>query len=143
MHVDDVFAPDGRRDTERNRTPGDFDCVGGDGAGTQEIRTTAADAVYAAQWQQPQDFTLDLVFNAGSGEEWKAENGGTDALTGRLLADKDEYRWINHTYTHPFLGCVQNTSTVPWTCATDANGATQYVSRAAIAPRSGTTTPGP
>ncbi|MFJ4683234.1 hypothetical protein [Streptomyces sp. NPDC088789] len=132
VHVDDVFAPDGRWDTERNCTPGDFDCVGGDGEGTTPIRMTAADAVYAAQWQRQRDFTLDLVFNAGSGEEWKAENGGTDALTDQLLADRNQYRWINHTYTHPFLGCVQDTSAVPWTCAKNADGSTRYVSRAEI-----------
>ncbi|MFC4468292.1 hypothetical protein ACFPH6_27760 [Streptomyces xiangluensis] len=135
VHVDDVFAPDSRWDTERNCTPGDFDCVGGDGEGTTPIRMTADDAVYAAQWQESSDFTLDMVYNAGSGEEWKAENGGTDALTGQLLADKDEYRWINHTYTHPFLGCVQDTGTVPWSCAKNpesAGGTTQYMSRAEI-----------
>ncbi|MFG2548652.1 hypothetical protein ACGFWF_01705 [Streptomyces sp. NPDC048581] len=132
VHVDDVFAPDSRWDTERNCTPGDFDCVGGDGEGTTPIRMTAEDAVYAAQWQREHGFTLDMVYNAGSGEEWKSENGGADALTDRLLADKAEYRWINHTYTHPFLGCVQDTSTVPWSCAKNADGSTQYMSRADI-----------
>lgn len=132
VHVDDVFAPDSRWDTERNCTPGDFDCVGGDGEGTTPIRMTADDAVYAARWQETSDFTLDMVYNAGAGEEWKAENGGTDALTDQLLADKGEYRWINHTYTHPFLGCVQDTSTVPWSCAKNPDGTTQYMSRAEI-----------
>lgn len=132
VHVDDVFAPDSRWDTERNCTPGDFDCVGGDGEGTTPIRMTAADAVYAAQWQQTSGFTLDMVYNAGSGEEWKSENGGTDALTDQLLADKDQYRWVNHTYTHQYLGCVQDTSTVPWSCARNMDGSTQYLSRADI-----------
>ncbi|MET9800753.1 hypothetical protein [Streptomyces sp. NPDC006368] len=133
VHVDDVFAPDARWDTVRNCTPGDFDCVGGDGEGTRPIRMTAADAQYAAQWQRSSGFTLDMVYNAGSGEEWKAENGGTDPLASQLLADKARYRWINHTWTHPFLGCVQDTSTVPWQCARDAYGNTRWVSRAAIA----------
>jgi hypothetical protein len=132
VHVDDVFAPDSRWDTERNCTPGDFDCAGGEGEGTTPIRMTAADAQYAAQWQQAQGFTMDMVYNAGSGEQWKTENGGTDALAAQLLADKAKYRWINHTYTHPFLGCVQDTSTVPWSCAKNANGTTQYMSRSAI-----------
>ncbi|WP_052424491.1 hypothetical protein [Streptomyces fulvoviolaceus] len=132
VHVDDVFAPDSRWDTERNCTPGDFDCVGGDGEGTTPIRMTAADAQYAAQWQQEHGFTLDMVYNAGSGEEWKSENGGTDELTDQLLADKTQYRWINHTYTHQYLGCVQDTTTVPWSCATNADGSTQYMSRADI-----------
>ncbi|MCS0636307.1 hypothetical protein NX801_11670 [Streptomyces sp. LP05-1] len=132
VHVDDVFAPDARWDTERDCTPGDIDCAGGAGEETPEIRMTAEDARYAAQWQRSSGFTLDMVYNAGSGEEWKAENGGTDALATQLLADRAQYRWINHTYTHAFLGCVQDVSAVPWRCATNANGSTQYVSRSEI-----------
>ncbi|MFI8216824.1 hypothetical protein [Streptomyces sp. NPDC085932] len=133
VHVDDVFAPDSRWDTARNCTPGDFDCADGDGAGTTPIRMTADDAAYAAQWQRAHGFTMDMVFNAGSGEEWRTRHGGTDALTDRLLADKAQYRWVNHTWTHPFLGCVQDTSTVPWSCAKNADGSTKYMSRAEIA----------
>ncbi|MFF5492853.1 hypothetical protein [Streptomyces aquilus] len=132
VHVDDVFAPDSRWDTAHNCTPGDFTCPGGDGEGTVPIRMTAADAQYAAQWQQEHGFKLDMVYNAGSGEEWKTENGGTDALATRLLADKAKYRWINHTYTHKFLGCVQDTTSVPWSCAKNADGTTQYLSRSEI-----------
>ncbi|MFI9149195.1 hypothetical protein [Streptomyces sp. NPDC053367] len=132
VHVDDVFAPDARWDTGRNCTPGDFDCPGGDDGGADPIRMTAEDAAHAAQWQREHGFTMDMVYNAGAGEEWKAEHGGTDALTDRLLADKARYRWINHTYTHPFLGCVQDTSTVPWTCAKNADGSTRYMSRSEI-----------
>ncbi len=132
VHIDDVFAPDARWDTERNCTPGDIDCVGG-GEETNPIRMTAEDAAYAAQWQRTQGFTFDMVFNAGSGEEWKSEHGGTDPLAARLLADRAQYRWINHTYTHPFLGCVQDTSTVPWTCAKNPDGSTKYMSRSEIA----------
>lgn len=133
VHVDDVLAPDARWDTERNCTPGDIDCADGGEDTTTPIRMTAADAAYAAQWQRERGFTLDMVYNAGSGEQWKAEHGGTDPLTDRLLADKAQYRWINHTYTHPFLGCVQDTSTVPWSCAKNADGSTRYMSRAEIA----------
>ncbi|MGR8010990.1 hypothetical protein [Streptomyces hypolithicus] len=134
VHVDDVFAPDSRWDTELNCTPGDFDfdCGDGEGEGTTPVRMTADDARYAAQWQQSAGFTLDMVYNAGSGEEWKAANGGSDPLTAQLLADRAKYRWVNHTYTHPFLGCVQDTSTVPWQCAKDAAGNTRWMSRADI-----------
>ncbi|MFJ6935987.1 hypothetical protein [Streptomyces sp. NPDC101132] len=132
VHVDDVFAPDARWNTELDCTPGDYDCAGGEGEGST-IRMTAADAQYAAQWQQARGFTLDMVYNAGAGEEWKAENGGTDAMAAQLVADRAKYRWINHTYTHPFLGCVQDVSVVPWKCATTANGTTQWMSRSEIA----------
>lgn len=133
VHVDDVFSSDNRWDTVDNRTPGSFNRDTEGGAGTTPIRMTAADAGYARQWQRSSGLTLDMVYNAGSGEEWKARHGGTDALTDRLLADKGAYRWINHTYTHQYLGCVQDTSTVPWSCAKDADGGTRWLSRADIA----------
>ncbi|MEU8890975.1 hypothetical protein [Streptomyces sp. NPDC048442] len=132
VHVDDVFAPDARWDSDLNCTPGDFDCKGGEGEAENPVRMTAADAQYAAQWQQQRGFQLDMVYNAGAGEEWKAENGGTDALTTQLVADRAQYRWINHTYTHPFLGCTQNNTVVPWKCATDLAGNTLWMSRAEI-----------
>jgi hypothetical protein len=46
--------------------------------------------------------------------------------------DKAQFRWVNHTYTHQFLGCVQDTTTVPWNCAENADGTTQYMSTADI-----------
>ncbi|MFD5146489.1 hypothetical protein [Streptomyces sp. NPDC058401] len=131
VHVDDVFAPDARWSKELNCTPGDYACAGGEGQ-ESTIRMTAADAQYLAQWQTSKNFKLDLLFNAGAGEEWKAENGNTDALTAQLVADRAKYRWMNHTYTHPFLGCVQDTTTTPWTCTKNSAGAINYMSRAEI-----------
>ncbi|MGW4684141.1 hypothetical protein ACWEPM_04340 [Streptomyces sp. NPDC004244] len=131
VHVDDVFAPDARWNKELDCTPGDYACAGGEGK-ESTIRMSAADAQYAAQWQQAKDFKLDMLFNGGAGEEWKTENGGTDALTAQLVADRAKYRWLNHTYTHPFLGCTQDTTTVPWTCVKDASGAVTWMSRAEI-----------
>ncbi|MEU2503744.1 hypothetical protein ABZ621_03435 [Streptomyces sp. NPDC007863] len=132
VHVDDVFAPDARWDTVRDCTPGDLDCVGGDPEAENPIRMTAADATYAAAWQKASGFTLDMVYNGGQGEQWKTEHGGSDPLAARLIADRAQYRWINHTYTHPYLGCVQDNTTVPWRCATDASGSTLWVSRAEL-----------
>ncbi|MFE3992416.1 hypothetical protein ACFXPW_12150 [Streptomyces goshikiensis] len=131
VHVDDVFAPDARWSKSLNCTPGDYACAGGEGQ-ESSIRMTAADAQYAVQWQQSKGFKLDMLFNAGAGEEWKAENGGTDALTTQLIADRAKFRWMNHTYTHLFLGCTQDTSVSPWTCTKNANGAVTYMSRADI-----------
>lgn len=131
VHVDDVFAPDARWSKELNCTPGDYACAGGEGR-ESTIRMTAADAQYLAQWQTSKDFKLDMLFNAGAGEEWKAEHGNTDALTAQLVADRAKYRWMNHTYTHPFLGCVQDTTTTPWTCTKNSAGAINWMSRAEI-----------
>ncbi|MFJ6354119.1 hypothetical protein ACIQKB_32320 [Streptomyces sp. NPDC092046] len=133
VHVDDVFAPDARWDTARDCTPGDLDCAGGDGEAENPIRMTAADAQYAAAWQKSAGFQLDLVYNGGQGEEWKTEHGGSDPLATRLLADRAQYRWVNHTYTHPFLGCVQDATTVPWQCAKDpVTGAVKWTGRSEI-----------
>lgn len=131
VHVDDVFAPDARWSKELNCTPGDYACPGGEGQ-ESTIRMTAADAQYAAQWQTSKNFKLDMLFNAGAGEEWKTANGGVDAMTAQLIADRAKFRWMNHTYTHPFLGCVQDVTTSPWTCKKNAQGAVQYMSRAEI-----------
>lgn len=132
VHVDDVLAPDARWDTARDCTPGDLDCAGG-GDSENPIRMTAADAQYAAAWQKSSGFQLDLVYNGGQGEQWKTEHGGTDPLAARLLADRAQYRWVNHTYTHPFLGCVQDATTVPWQCAKDpVTGAVKWTSRGEI-----------
>ncbi|MFF7180683.1 hypothetical protein [Streptomyces sp. NPDC008121] len=132
VHVDDVFAPDARWDTARNCTPGDFDCVGGDGEGENPIRMTADDARHAAAWQKSAGFTLDMVYNGGQGEQWKTEHAGNDPLADRLIADRAQYRWVNHTYTHPFLGCIQDNTTVPWQCAKNTAGTTLWTSRSEI-----------
>lgn len=136
VHVDDVFGADDRWDSVLNCTPGDVDCAPGQGE-PDPIRMTAADAQYAAQWSASKGFTLDMVYNGGGSELFKEENGGSDPLAQQLTADKDAYRWVNHTYNHPFLGCVQDVTVVPWVCAKNADGSTKYVSRSAISAQIG------
>ncbi|MEV7420721.1 hypothetical protein [Streptomyces sp. NPDC089919] len=131
VHVDDVFAADDRWDTVLNCTPGDVDCA--NNAGTPSpIRMTAADADEAAAWQSRRGFTLDMVYNGAGSLDQREDNDGVDELADRLIARRGEFRWVNHTYTHAFLGCEQDISVVPWKCATTPGGATRWVSRAAI-----------
>ncbi|MDJ0465530.1 hypothetical protein [Streptomyces sp. H27-C3] len=137
VHVDDVFAADDRWDTELNCTPGDVDCAPGQGGEPDPIRMTPADAQYATQWSAIKGFTLDMAYNGGGSELYKEEHAGTDPLAQQLTADKNSYRWINHTYNHPFLGCVQNVTVVPWICAKNPDGSTKYVTRAEIAAQIG------
>jgi hypothetical protein len=80
------------------------------------------------QWQKQQGVKLDVVFNGGG----SVAAGAEDPLTKAMVADKAQFRWVNHTYTHAYLGCVQDFTVVPWKCATDANGATQWASQAQI-----------
>ncbi|MFC4332975.1 hypothetical protein ACFPC0_35485 [Streptomyces andamanensis] len=128
VHVDDVFAADDRWDTQLNCTPGDVDCPIGQGT-PDPIRMTPADVDYATSWEQSHGFTLDLVYNAVGSDDERADHNGADPLADKLIADRDRFRWVNHTYTHAFLGCRQDVSVVPWKCETDQDGATEWVSR--------------
>lgn len=131
VHVDDVFAADDRWDTRLNCTPGDIDCPQGEGV-ANPIRMTPADVDQAAAWESSRNFTLDLAFNGAGSVDQRTDNNGVDLLADKLIADRDKFRWINHTYTHAFLGCEQDTTVVPWKCATNTDGSTKWVSRTAI-----------
>ncbi|MFC7219763.1 hypothetical protein ACFQLX_16565 [Streptomyces polyrhachis] len=132
VHVDDVFGADDRWNSTANCTPGDVDCADPN-LPTNPIRMNTADAQYAKSWSQQRGFTLDMVYNGGGSEAYKAAHGGADPLTDQLVADRAAYRWTNHTLDHTYLGCVQDTSVVPWRCARDAAGAVQWTSREHIA----------
>ncbi|MEW2404651.1 hypothetical protein [Streptomyces griseoviridis] len=131
VHVDDVFAADDRWNSDLNCTPGDVDCTDPN-ATPDPIRMTPADVDHAVAWEQDKNFTLDFAYNAVGSVDQREDNDGVDLLADRLIANRNQFRWINHTYTHSFLGCVQNTAVVPWTCATTAGGATQWISRSEI-----------
>ncbi|MFE9029534.1 hypothetical protein ACFYOA_25285 [Streptomyces iakyrus] len=131
VHVDDVFAADDRWNSTLNCTPGDVDCTDPN-ATPDPIRMTAADVDHAVDWQNDKKFTLDFAYNGAGSVDHREDNNGSDALADRLIARRGEFRWINHTYSHPFLGCVQDTTVVPWKCATDADGSTRWMSRSDI-----------
>ncbi|MFE0088058.1 hypothetical protein [Streptomyces sp. NPDC059016] len=128
VHVDDVFAADDRWDTELNCTPGDVDCLPGQGT-PNPIRMTPDDVGRAVDWSRSRDFTLDLAYNGGGSVEYREEHDGADPLADRLTGDREAFRWINHTYDHPYLGCEQDVSVVPWKCATNGDGSVRYVGR--------------
>ncbi|MFI9612017.1 hypothetical protein ACIHCM_10065 [Streptomyces sp. NPDC052023] len=128
VHVDDVFAADDRWNPTLNCTPGDVDCTDPN-ATPDPIRMTAADVDHAVAWQRERGFTLDLAYNGAGSVDHREDNNGADPLADRFVAERDEFRWVNHTYTHAFLGCRQDTTVVPWRCATHANGSVDWVSR--------------
>ncbi|MCX5008078.1 hypothetical protein OHB05_36520 [Streptomyces sp. NBC_00638] len=132
VHVDDVFAGDDRWDTTLNCTPGDIDCPQGEGV-ANPIRMTPADVDHATDWQSGRNFTLDLAYNGAGSVDHREDNNGADPLADQLIADRDRFRWINHTFTHAFLGCEQDISVVPWKCAANADGSTKWVGRTTIA----------
>jgi hypothetical protein len=131
VHVDDIFLPDDRWHTVAKCTVGDGCNPGRDPNKTPynlPIRMLPADVDALLAWQRAQGVKLDMVFNGGG----SVDAGTADPLTANLLANKSELRWINHTYGHAYLGCVQDFSVVPWRCATDASGQRRWVSQADI-----------
>jgi hypothetical protein len=132
VQVDDVFMPDSRWSTTGNCTP-DEDCPAGSGITTADIRMTAADVAATASWQSSRNFTFDMVFNGnGSAEAAADATPPMDPLTVAFLLLKRNFRWTNHTWNHEYLGCVRDTTVVPWRCETTTGGATEWVTRATI-----------
>lgn len=122
IHIDDVFLPDSRWSVTDNCTPGD-DCLD-TSVTTPDIRMNGADATRLLNWQATHDFRFDMVFNAGG--SIVAEQSGRDPLTDNLLNKEEQFRWINHTLSHPYLGCIQIAPTVvgqTWQCATSESDA--------------------
>jgi hypothetical protein len=143
VNIDDVLLPDSRWSTSGNCTPGD-NCPAGV-ASTTDIRMTANDVTNLLAWQRSNNFTLNLAFNAEGSVDAIAnggsdplttaalkKNAGSDPLTTALLKNRNQFVWLNHTYSHQFLGCLQDFSVIPWRCQTDAAGNTLYMSAANI-----------
>ncbi|MCU1458207.1 MAG: hypothetical protein JWL73_2299 [Actinomycetia bacterium] len=130
VQIDDLFLPDSRWSTAGNCTPGD-DCPPGSTITTPDIRMTPADVTTAVQWSQQMGFRLDIAYNGGGSDEWAAAHGGVDTLKTAILANKTKFNFINHTFTHEFLGCIQDFTVLPWQCTT-VNGVTQWFSQANI-----------
>lgn len=130
VQVDDVFLPDSRWSVGDNCTPGE-DCP--DGVNTAEIRMKASDAAAAALWQMSRQFTLDMVFNADGSVEAAAEApNGRDQLTDAMVALRSRFRWTNHTWSHEYLGCLRDSTVIPWRCETDSNGDVRWTSESTI-----------
>ncbi|MCW2699438.1 MAG: hypothetical protein JWQ45_973 [Blastococcus sp.] len=120
VQADDVLMADSRWSAAGNCTPGDG-CVDPT-VTTKDIRMTALDVARLVSWQKANGFQIDLAFNAGGTAEYVAERG-LDPLALALRLAERNFSWINHTYSHPYLGCIQIAPTVQgqsWTCATDA-----------------------
>ncbi|HLL69634.1 MAG TPA: hypothetical protein VK453_28545 [Micromonosporaceae bacterium] len=131
VHVDDILLPDARWSRAGNCTPTE-DCPAT--VTTPDIRMTPQDVSAAVAWQTEQQFSLDLAFNAAGSAYARAEDpAGQDPLTDAFLAQRAQFRWINHTYSHEFLGCRQDTMVRPWRCETDPlTGEVRYASEALI-----------
>ncbi|WP_232547024.1 hypothetical protein [Propioniciclava soli] len=136
VHIDDVLLPDSLWSVEGNCTIGD-DCDPAvyppEGPGAT-VRMTKADVTALLAWQKRTGVKLDMVYNGFGATEYKNDHKTLiDPLEMALLLNKYQLRWINHTWSHPWLGCTQNyTALGTWQCGTDATGAVAWTSLATL-----------
>ncbi len=124
VDYDDVFNADAEWSQTGDCTPGDSVCPPGT-PDTTPIRMTAADVTYAVNWQKQHNFELEYLFNGGASARFQVN--GTDPLLAAFQPVASQFWWINHTYTHAWLGCIQDLTVSPWQCVTDSGGNTEYV----------------
>ncbi|GAA4991517.1 hypothetical protein [Kineococcus glutinatus] len=87
-HVDDVFIANAAA-REGEWVPGEA---------VETVRMSPADVAAVVAFQHRRGFTFDLVYNA------RGADAERDPLTASLLADRREFRWVNHTWSHRDLG---------------------------------------
>ena len=112
---DDMLLGDAQWSTTGHCTPGDTTCPAGTPS-TPTIRMTPADVTYAVQWEQQHHFTIEFLYNGGASVRFQVN--GTDPLLAAVRPVAKDFYWVNHTYTHAYLGCKQDFTVVPWKCET-------------------------
>ena len=107
VQIDDIFLADARWSST--------------GQAAARVRMTPTDVTRLTDWQNDHGFKLDMVFVGSGSDLAAAANGGTDPLTTSLLTAQSQFTWINHTYSHHYLGCIRIAQVAPattWRCAT-------------------------
>lgn len=122
--ADDVFNADAEWSQAGKCTPNDTVCPPGT-PDTTPSRMTPADVTFASNWQQQHNFKLEFLFNGGASARFQVN--GTDPLLTAFQPVASKYWWVNHTFTHQWLGCIQDFTVSPWQCTTDSSGNTEWV----------------
>jgi hypothetical protein len=131
VDVDDTFLPDAEWSQIGHCTPGDTICPAGT-PDTAPSRMTPADVSYQASWQNANNYKLTMLYNGGGSDDQIAATGSDPLLTAWQTNKSAALEWVNHTYSHEFLGCEQNLTTIPWSCQTDASGNPVWVPQSDI-----------
>lgn len=112
---DDMFLGDAQWSAIGHCTPGASVCPRGTPM-TATIRMTPADVTYAVQWEKQNHFTIEFLYNGGASVRFQVH--GVDPLLVATRPVAKDFYWVNHTYTHAYLGCKQDFTVVPWKCVT-------------------------
>jgi hypothetical protein len=95
LHIDDIFQDNHSWNVATHQADTDP---------PTQIRMTPADAEYAASWSRARELLLDFAYNGGGSERYlRLQDAEVDPLLEALRADRDAFRWINHTYGHANL----------------------------------------
>jgi hypothetical protein len=106
MDVDDIFLPDDKWNPATHTTPE------GTAAGQQDLRMTPADVTRLIAFQNANGIKLNMLFNGTGVGDAQNANGGVDTLFDAFVANKAQFPWVNHTFTHAVLG-APNPGTPP------------------------------
>ena len=131
VNVDDTFLPDGEWSQVGKCTPGDTICPAGT-PDTTPSRMTPDDVTTEVNWENANNFKLTMLFNGGGSDDQVSQTGSDSLLTAWQANRSSVLEWVNHTYSHEFLGCQQNLTTIPWSCQTDASGNIVWVPQSDI-----------
>ncbi len=131
VHVDDIFLPDEEWSPISHCTPGDTVCPPGTPP-TTPSRMTPDDVAYEVGWENANNFKLAMLFNGAGSDDQVAATGSDPLLTAWQSNKSNVLEWVNHTYSHEFLGCRQDLTVVPWSCMRDADGTVTWVPKSDI-----------
>jgi hypothetical protein len=112
---DDMILGDAQWSMTGHCTPTDSTCPPGTPT-TPLIRMTPADVTYAVRWEKQHDFKIEFLYNGGASNRFAVN--GVDPLLQAVKPVAGDFYWVNHTYTHAYMGCQQDFAVVPWKCVT-------------------------
>jgi hypothetical protein len=115
IDYDDMFLGDAQWSTKGHCTPGATTCPPGTPT-TPTIRMVPADVTYAVQWEKQHHFTIEYLYNGGASSRLAVH--GVDSLLVATRPVAKDFYWVNHTWSHAYLGCRQDFSVAPWRCVT-------------------------
>lgn len=111
---DDMFLGDAQWSTIGHCTPGDTPPCPSNVPVTATIRMKPADVTYAVQWEKQHDFKIEFLYNGGASSRFLVN--GKDPLLVATRPVAGDFYWVNHTWTHAYMGCQQNFKVSPWQC---------------------------